>query len=118
MATAQKRERGYAGKRDAAGIAEPTTWRMALDKARAEIARLELEQLRGTLVARAEVDASQSATAQVIQTDLRGLGRKIAPLLVGLKVNEIQEAIDRECREMVAGWMAIPTTRYRKPKGA
>lgn len=106
--TSVARKPGRQWVRDSAGVAEPTTWAQVLNKRRAEIATLELEARRAELVERAAVDRANRATARMIQTDVQGLGRRLAPLLVGRDMIAIQVAIDRAARGMLTQWKKFP----------
>jgi len=114
---AAKKPKGKPGRpwvRDADGICKPTTPRQLLDWRKAEMATLDLEVRRGELVERDAVDRANRATAQMIQTDLQGMGRRLAPLLVGRDIVQIQTALDSSVREMLNQWRRFPDGNFKE----
>lgn len=77
---------------------EQKRWATKYRRAKAEQEELRLEQLRGSLIPRAEVESMFAARVHEIAAKLDGLGRSLAPQLAGLTPREIEDRINDATR--------------------
>ena len=100
---------GYAAPRDGSGY----TPRQRLDAAKADIAEMEREKLRGDLVSRSEVEARDKADAEILRSDLASLAAQLSGPLSGKKFSmpQVREIAMKEIQKMVARWNDAGLTR-------
>jgi len=85
-------------------------------KAKAALAELQLAFERGEYLARDEIEEWDRARSAVVKRGLLGLGRSVAPSLVGLNVKEIQAVINRRARGLLTQFASF--TREEKARTA
>lgn len=99
----QERTRRQASQGNPAGSTDPGNDHDArLKKAKADTAELELEQLRGTLVSRAAVEALYKDIAMVVKRRVLPLADSMAPILQGMPVIEIRKRLTTKLNEALA----------------
>ena len=81
-----------------AGLLNPQQQRARLDKARADMAELELQQRAGELIAVSDVKAVWTEEVQRVKNKLLHLPARIAPTIIG--VDELR-AVERTLREAI-----------------
>jgi len=67
-------------------------------RAKAEMAQMQADELKGSLVKRAEVEQMFADRVHEVASKLDGLGRGLAPRLVGLHAREIEKEINAATR--------------------
>jgi phage terminase Nu1 subunit (DNA packaging protein) len=70
----------------------------------AELKQLELDRKRGESIGIQEHERRIVAQIETVKRALLGVGRTLAPVLVGLEAREIQAMIDDRMREIIAAF--------------
>lgn len=76
-------------------------------RAKADLADLRLAIERKDFIARADVESWDRSRIAIVRRGLLGLGRQIAPLVVGLAAREIEAVVLRECKSLLMRFAAI-----------
>lgn len=76
-------------------------------RSKADLAGLKLAIERGDYLAKADVEAWDRSRIAIVRRGLLGLGRQVAPLVVGLAAREIEAVVSRECKSLLHRFAAI-----------
>lgn len=76
-------------------------------RAKADLAALKLAIERGDYLAKSEVEEWDRARISIVKRGLLGLGRQVAPLVIGLSIGEAEVVINRATRDLLNRFAAV-----------
>lgn len=110
LAREAARESAGAGIDDVEGVRKKTAAaKLAQLVAMAKLRQMEVEERKGELVARTEVEQATIARILAVRNALMALPARLTPLVVGQEARDVQDLIESECRRICDAFAEAPS---------